>query len=45
MHEDGTPLRIDHASSRGEHPLSAHGMMQNVITNAVRATRTRSTRC
>ena len=35
VHEDGTPLRIDHAFS-WEHPLSAHGMMQNVITNAVR---------
>ena len=35
VHEDGTPLRIDHAFS-WEHPLSAHGMMHNVITNAVR---------
>jgi anaerobic selenocysteine-containing dehydrogenase len=33
--EDGTPLRIDHAFS-WEHPLSAHGLMHNVITNAVR---------
>jgi hypothetical protein len=35
VHPDGTPLRIDHAFS-WEHPLSAHGMMHNVITNAVR---------
>ncbi|MEJ8839897.1 molybdopterin oxidoreductase family protein [Ramlibacter sp. AN1133] len=35
VHEDGTPLRIDHAFS-WEHPLSAHGLMQNVITNATR---------
>ena len=33
--DDGTPLRIDHAFS-WEHPLSAHGLMHNVITNAVR---------
>ena len=32
---DGSPLRIDHAFS-WEHPLSAHGLMHNVITNAVR---------
>ena len=32
---DGTPLRIDHAFS-WEHPLSAHGLMHNVITNATR---------
>ena len=31
----GAPIRIDHAFS-WEHPLSAHGMMHNVITNAVR---------
>ena len=36
IHPDGTPIRIDHAFS-WEHPLSAHGMMHNVITNAVRA--------
>ena len=35
VHEDGSPLRIDHAFS-WEHPLSAHGMMHNVITNATR---------
>ena len=35
VHPDGTPLRIDHAFS-WEHPLSAHGMMHNVITNATR---------
>jgi sulfite dehydrogenase (quinone) subunit SoeA len=35
VHADGTPLRIDHAFS-WEHPLSAHGLMQNVITNATR---------
>ncbi|HEX4509680.1 MAG TPA: molybdopterin oxidoreductase family protein, partial [Burkholderiaceae bacterium] len=35
IHEDGTPLRIDHAFS-WEHPLAAHGMMHNVITNATR---------
>ena len=35
IHEDGTPLRIDHAFS-WEHPLSAHGLMHNVITNATR---------
>src|SRR3569832_32086 len=33
--DDGTALRIDHAFS-WEHPLSAHGLMHNVITNAVR---------
>ncbi|MEO6625188.1 MAG: molybdopterin oxidoreductase family protein [Burkholderiaceae bacterium] len=32
---DGSPIRIDHAFS-WEHPLSAHGMMHNAITNAVR---------
>ena len=35
IHEDGSPLRIDHAFS-WEHPLSAHGLMHNVITNAVK---------
>lgn len=35
VHEDGSPLRIDHAFS-WEHPLSAHGLMHNVITNATR---------
>jgi len=33
--DDGSPLRIDHAFS-WEHPLSAHGLMHNVITNAER---------
>ena len=41
---DGTPMRIDHAFS-WEHPLSAHGLMHTVITNATAATRTASTRC
>ena len=31
----GGPIRIDHAFS-WEHPLSAHGLMHNVITNAVK---------
>ena len=31
--DDGTPLRIDKAFS-WEFPLTAHGMLQNVITNA-----------
>ncbi|MCW5631581.1 MAG: molybdopterin oxidoreductase family protein, partial [Rhodoferax sp.] len=35
IHPDGSPIRIDHAYS-WEHPLSAHGMMHNVITNAVK---------
>jgi anaerobic selenocysteine-containing dehydrogenase len=35
IYPDGTPLRIDHAFS-WEHPLAAHGLMHNVITNAVR---------
>jgi sulfite dehydrogenase (quinone) subunit SoeA len=35
LHDDGTPIRIDKAFS-WEHPLAAHGMMHNVITNAVR---------
>ncbi len=33
INPDGSPIRIDHAFS-WEHPLSAHGMMHNVITNA-----------
>ena len=33
--EQGDPIRIDKAFS-WEHPLSAHGLMHNVITNAVR---------
>ncbi len=33
--DDGTPMRIDHAFS-WEHPLSAHGLMHTVITNATR---------
>jgi sulfite dehydrogenase (quinone) subunit SoeA len=32
---DGAPMRIDHAFS-WEHPLSAHGLMHTVITNATR---------
>jgi anaerobic selenocysteine-containing dehydrogenase len=36
LNPDGSPIRIDHAFS-WEHPLSAHGMMHNVITNAVKA--------
>ncbi|MFY9510450.1 MAG: molybdopterin oxidoreductase family protein, partial [Rubrivivax sp.] len=32
---DGQPIRIDHAFS-WEHPLSAHGLMHNVIANAVK---------
>nr|CRH05362.1 putative molybdopterin oxidoreductase [Candidatus Magnetococcus massalia] len=35
IHEDGTPVRIDKGFS-WEHPISAHGLMQNVITNAWR---------
>ena len=35
IHADGSPIRIDHAFS-WEHPLSAHGLMHNVITNAVK---------
>ena len=31
----GKPIRIDHAFS-WEHPLSAHGLMHNVISNAVK---------
>jgi sulfite dehydrogenase (quinone) subunit SoeA len=34
IHDDGTPIRIDKGFS-WEHPLSAHGLMHNVITNAV----------
>ncbi len=34
INADGSPIRIDHAFS-WEHPLSAHGLMHNVITNAV----------
>ena len=34
--DDGTPMRIDHAFS-WQHPLSAHGLMHTVITNATRA--------
>ena len=36
LNPDGSPIRIDHAFS-WEHPLSAHGLMHNVITNAVKA--------
>ena len=36
INADGSPIRIDHAFS-WEHPLSAHGMMHNVITNAFKA--------
>ena len=35
IHEDGSPMRIDHAFS-WENPLSAHGLMHTVITNATR---------
>ncbi|MBI3523983.1 MAG: molybdopterin oxidoreductase family protein [Betaproteobacteria bacterium] len=35
IHEDGTPVRIDKAFS-WEYPLSVHGLMHNVITNAWR---------
>ncbi len=35
INQDGSPIRIDHAFS-WEHPLSAHGLMHNVIGNAVR---------
>jgi len=35
VNPDGSPIRIDHAFS-WEHPLAAHGMMHNVITNAVK---------
>ncbi len=33
VYPDGSPIRIDHAFS-WEHPLSAHGLMHNVIGNA-----------
>jgi anaerobic selenocysteine-containing dehydrogenase len=33
VYPDGSPVRIDHAFS-WEHPLSAHGLMHNVISNA-----------
>ncbi|HEY3634523.1 MAG TPA: molybdopterin oxidoreductase family protein [Caldimonas sp.] len=36
IEEDGTPMRIDHAFS-WQHPLSAHGLMHTVITNATRS--------
>jgi sulfite dehydrogenase (quinone) subunit SoeA len=35
INSDGSPIRIDHAFS-WEHPLSAHGLMHNVISNAVK---------
>ncbi len=35
LEADGSPIRIDHAFS-WEHPLSVHGLMHNVITNAVK---------
>jgi anaerobic selenocysteine-containing dehydrogenase len=35
LSEDGSPLRIDKAYS-WEHPLAIHGLMHNVITNAVK---------
>jgi sulfite dehydrogenase (quinone) subunit SoeA len=35
INADGSPIRIDHAFS-WEHPLSAHGLMHNVISNAVK---------
>ena len=35
VNADGSPIRIDHAFS-WEHPLSAHGLMHNVIGNAVK---------
>jgi anaerobic selenocysteine-containing dehydrogenase len=35
INADGSPIRIDHAFS-WEHPLSAHGLMHNVITNAAK---------
>jgi anaerobic selenocysteine-containing dehydrogenase len=35
IESDGTPMRIDHAFS-WQHPLSAHGLMHTVITNATR---------
>ena len=35
INADGSPIRIDHGFS-WEHPLSAHGMMHNVISNATK---------
>jgi sulfite dehydrogenase (quinone) subunit SoeA len=35
INADGSPIRIDHAYS-WEHPLAAHGLMHNVITNATK---------
>jgi sulfite dehydrogenase (quinone) subunit SoeA len=35
INADGSPIRIDHAFS-WEHPLSAHGLMHNVISNAAK---------
>ncbi len=35
INPDGSPIRIDHAFS-WSHPLSAHGLMHNVITNATK---------
>jgi sulfite dehydrogenase (quinone) subunit SoeA len=35
LDQNGTPLRIDKAFT-WEHPLAAHGLMHNVITNAVK---------
>ncbi|SFN52060.1 Molydopterin dinucleotide binding domain-containing protein [Variovorax sp. OV329] len=35
IHADGSPIRIDHAFS-WKYPLSAHGLMHNVIANAVK---------
>jgi anaerobic selenocysteine-containing dehydrogenase len=35
INADGSPIRIDHAFS-WEHPLSAHGLMHNVISNATK---------
>jgi len=35
LEDDGSPIRIDKGFS-WEHPLSAHGVMHNVITNAVK---------
>jgi hypothetical protein len=42
--EDGSPVRIDKAFS-WEYPLSVHGLMHNVITNAWRGDPYRSTPC
>ncbi len=35
VNDDGSPMRIDHAFS-WKYPLAVHGLMHNVITNAVR---------